>query len=64
MKRGKKKFWIWLLKLAVVALAFLLMMRTGINPFWSALILLYWKTVVVLGLFVLGLAYFAHTIMT
>ncbi len=63
MKRGKKRFWIWLLKMSVAALAFWLLIRSGINPFWSLLLLLYWKTVVVLGLLAVGLAYFAHTVM-
>ena len=63
MKRSNKRFWTWLLKMSVAALAFWLLVRSGINPFWSVLVLLYWKTVVVLGLFVLGLAYFAHTVM-
>ena len=49
--------------MSVVALAFWLLMRAGLNPFWSALVLLYWKTVVVLGLLSVGLAYFAHTVM-
>ncbi len=63
MKRGKKRFLVWLLKIAVAALAFWLLTRSGLNPFWSVLVLLYWKTVVGLGLFILGLAWFAHTVM-
>jgi len=53
----------WLLKLSLFALAVWMLVRCGLNPFWSVLVLLYWKTVVVLGLFVLGLAWFAHTVM-
>jgi hypothetical protein len=63
MKRGKRRFWVWLLKLSVAALAFYLLVRGGLNPFWSVLVLLYWKTAILLGLFVVGLAYFAHTVM-
>ncbi len=63
MKRGKKRFWIWLLKMSVSALAFWLLVRSGINPFWSLLLLLYWKTAIVLGLLAVGIAYFAHTVM-
>jgi hypothetical protein len=63
MKTGRRRFWIWLLKMSAAALAVYLLVRAGINPFWSVLVLLYWKTIVVAGLFVLGLAYFAHTVM-
>jgi hypothetical protein len=52
-----------MLKLSVAAIAFWLLVRGGLNPFWSVLVLFYWKKIAVLGIFVLGLAYFAHTVM-
>lgn len=54
---------VWMLKLSVMALAFYILVRSGLNPFWSVLVLLYWKTVFKLGLLIVGMAYFAHSIM-
>ena len=49
--------------MSVAALAFWLLMRAGLNPFLSVLVLLYWEKAVGLGLLSVGLAYFAHTVM-
>ncbi len=63
MKLNKKKL-LWLAaRIILTAAVFFILMRVGLNPFWSVLVMLYWKTVLCLGLFILGLAYFAHTVM-
>ena len=63
MKLDKKKLLWMAARIAVTALAFYLLVRCGLNPFWSVLALLYWKTLIGWGIFILGLAYFAHTVM-
>ncbi len=63
MKVNKKKLLWPAARIAVTALSFYLLTRAGVNPFWSVLALLYWKTVLGWGIFILGLAYFAHTVM-
>jgi hypothetical protein len=63
MKSGKKKFLVWMLKLALAVLVCCLLVRCGLHPFLSVLVLLYWKTAIALGLFIVGLAWFAHSLM-
>ena len=46
-----------------MALAFYILHRVGVNPFWSLLAMLYWKTLLRYALLLCGLLWSAHTIM-
>ncbi len=60
MKLNKKKL-MWLAaRIALMAAAFYILHRAGLNPFWSVLALIYWKTVLKVGFALGGLLWFAH----
>lgn len=60
MKVNKKKL-LWLAaRIALMAVAFCILMRVGLNPFWSVLALIYWKSLFKVGLALGGLLWFAH----
>lgn len=57
MKRGNKIWMKRLGKLALLMIIYWVLLRSGLNPFWSILVILYWKAILKLSLFLGGLAY-------
>lgn len=57
MKAGKKKLLVLSLKILTVLVAYLILHKLGVNPFWSILALMYWRTILALGLVLGGLIY-------
>ncbi len=63
MKANRKKL-LWIAaRIALMAAAFYILHRAGMNPFWSVLALIYWKTIFKVGLAFGGLLWFAHSVM-
>lgn len=44
-------------KILLVVFGYYMLHRCGLNPFWSVLVLMYWRTVITLGLLIAGLMY-------
>ena len=63
MKTNRQKWLSIAARLSLMALAFYILHRVGVNPFWSLLAMLYWKTLLRFGLLLGGLLWFAHTVM-
>lgn len=58
MRRGGKRSWLrWIVKALLVAAVYYFLTKMGINPFFSILVMLYWKTMVTLGLLLGGIMY-------
>lgn len=63
MKRSRKRNRLsWLLRVLLLVAVFWFLTKYGINPFFSVLLMLYWKTVMVLGLLLGGIMYAAGII--
>lgn len=62
MKRGKRKWLVIAVKLLLVIAVYHILTKIGVNPFFSILMMLYWKTMVALGLLLGGIMYAAGII--
>ncbi len=57
MKKGKKKWLKAAMKLALVAAVFIILLKCGLNPFWSVLAIICWRGILRLGLLLAGLVW-------
>jgi hypothetical protein len=58
---NRKLLWI-IAKITLVIAAIFVLHRAGINPFWSVLALIYWKTLLKIGLALGGLMWLTNSI--
>ncbi len=51
------------MKLLLVLAVYFILIKCGLNPFWSVLVIIYWRGILKLSLFLGGVVYILNLIM-